>query len=85
MVKASQMVVAAAVKGNTCFIAGIEHRDLLLNRAPDEVTAAVKSALDAWGQDPGLILGPGCELPYKVPVENIKAFKESVERYGKRQ
>ncbi len=77
--------VAAAVKGNTCFIAGIEHRDLLLNRAPDEVTAAVKSALDAWGQDPGLILGPGCELPYKVPVENIKAFKESVERYGKRQ
>jgi uroporphyrinogen-III decarboxylase len=77
--------VAEAMKGKTCFIAGVEHRDLLLNRTPAEVTAEVKSALEAWGQEPGLIMGPGCEFPYKVPVENIKAFKESVERYGKRQ
>ena len=55
------------------------------NRTPAEVTAGAKSALEAWGQEPGLIMGPGCEFPYKVPVENIKAFKESVERYGKRQ
>jgi len=72
--------VAAAVKGQTCFIAGIEHRELLLNRTPDEVEAAVTSAMEAWGQDPGLILGPGCELPYKTPVENIRQMKESVER-----
>ncbi|NLI74430.1 MAG: hypothetical protein GX369_06645 [Euryarchaeota archaeon] len=75
--------VAPAVKGNTCLIAGIEHRELLLNHTPHEVKVAVRRTIEEWGRDPGLIMGPGCELPYRVPLDNIRAFRESVEQYGK--
>jgi uroporphyrinogen-III decarboxylase len=31
-----------------------------------------------WGDAPGLVIAPGCELPYKTPMENIRALKDAV-------
>jgi uroporphyrinogen-III decarboxylase len=76
--------VFSAVKGRACMIAGIDHAELLQTGTPDAVEAKVNETLDKWGDAPGLILGPGCEMGYKTPVENIKRFKESVVRYGTR-
>ncbi len=73
-----------AIKGRACMIAGIDHTELLQTGTPDEVEASVRDVLELWGSDPGLIIGPGCEMGYKTPVENIKRLKECVERYGQR-
>jgi len=76
--------VFEAVKGKACMIAGIDHAELLQTGTPDAIEAAVKRTLDAWGSAPGLIIGPGCEMGYKTPMDNIRQLKESVERYGRR-
>ncbi|MBI0583041.1 MAG: uroporphyrinogen decarboxylase family protein [Methanomassiliicoccus sp.] len=72
------------VRGRACMIAGVDHTEVLQTGSPDTVEAEVKNALELWGDDPGIIIGPGCEMGYKTPVENIKRLKESVERYGHR-
>jgi len=74
--------IFSALKGKCCVMAGIDSRELLLNRTPEEVEAEVKRVQELWGSDPGFMIAPGCEMPYKVPVENIKRLRESVERYG---
>lgn len=74
--------VFASLKGRTVVMAGIDHIDLLLNRTPAEIEDNVRGAIAAWGNDPGLIIAPGCELPYKTPLENINALRESVIKYG---
>ena len=65
------------LKGRTCVMAGIDHTTLLFKKSPDEVEAEVKRILGFWGNDPGFIIAPGCELPYKTPLENIKRLKEA--------
>lgn len=75
--------VFSALRGQTCVMAGIDSRDLLLNRTPEEIDTEVRRIIDLWGKDPGFMVAPGCELPYKVPQENIKAFKDSIERHGR--
>ena len=72
-----------ALRGNICVMAGIDSRELLLNHTPEEIDAEVQRIIGLWGKDPGFMVAPGCEMPYKVPQENIKAFKESIERYGR--
>lgn len=74
--------VIGKLRGRTAFIAGIEHTDLLLNRTPKEIKAKVKETISAWNRSPGLIVGPGCELPYKTPRENILALREGTIDHG---
>jgi MtaA/CmuA family methyltransferase len=74
--------VFSAVKGRACMIAGIDHAELLQTGTPDAVEAKVKETLERWGDAPGLILGPGCEMGYKTPMENIRRFTDSAVRYG---
>ena len=74
--------VFKSLKGKTAVMAGIDHIDLLFSRTPAEIEENVRGAMAAWGNDPGLILAPGCELPYKTPLENIKALRDCVIRYG---
>ena len=74
----------AALKGRLCIIAGIDHTTLLFKKTPDEVEAEVKRVLGLWGEGTGLMLAPGCELPYKTPQENVLRMKEATSRYGSR-
>jgi MtaA/CmuA family methyltransferase len=70
------------VKGKACMMAGIDHTKLLFKGTPDEVEAEVKSIIELWGDSPGLIMAPGCELPYKTPLENLVRLREATARYG---
>jgi uroporphyrinogen decarboxylase len=70
------------LKGRTCMMAGIDHMHLLFKRTPDEVEAEVKRIIGLWGDGPGLIMAPGCELPYKTPLENIHRLREATIRHG---
>jgi uroporphyrinogen-III decarboxylase len=67
-----------AVRGRTCLFAGIDHQELLFRKTPSDIAEAVKITLGQWGDNPGIVIAPGCELPYKTPKENIKALKDSV-------
>ena len=70
------------LRGRTCVVAGIDHMELLFRKTPKDVEAEVKRTIELWGEGPGIMLAPGCELPYKTPMENIKALKESTIKYG---
>ena len=74
--------VFASIKGRSLVMAGIDHIDLLMNGGPVEINENVRQVMEAWGNDPGLIIAPGCELPYKTPLENINALRDSVIQYG---
>jgi uroporphyrinogen decarboxylase len=70
------------LRGRTCVVAGIDQMELLFRKTPDEVEAKVKETCALWGRSPGFMLAPGCELPYKTPIENIKRFRECADKYG---
>jgi|GEM_PF-499631 len=72
----------SSLKGRTCVVAGIDHMSLLFKSSPAEVDKEVKRVLELWSGSPGLIIGPGCELPFKTPLENLVQLKASAERYG---
>lgn len=69
-------------RGKMCLAAGIDHTELLFKRTPADIDNEVKRIMAHWGDAPGFIMAPGCELPYKTPMENIKALKEATVKYG---
>jgi len=71
-----------AVKGRTCLLAGIDHQELLFRHTPAEISESVEKTLGQWGEGPGIVIAPGCELPYKTPKENIKALKDAAIKFG---
>ncbi|HEY3419791.1 MAG TPA: uroporphyrinogen decarboxylase family protein [Methanomassiliicoccales archaeon] len=73
------------VKGRTCLFAGIDHQELLFKRTPEEISGAVEGFLSMWGDTPGVVIAPGCELPYKTPKENIKALKDAAIKFSHRK
>ncbi len=70
------------VRGKVCMMAGIDHAKLLFKGTPDEVEAEVKGIIELWGDASGLIMAPGCELPFKTPLGNLARLKEATVRYG---
>jgi uroporphyrinogen decarboxylase len=71
------------LKGRVCVMSGIDHMELLFNGTPAEVESEVRRVIELFGKQPGFILAPGCEMPFKTPVENIVRFKKTVETYGR--
>jgi uroporphyrinogen decarboxylase len=81
----NKMVNLEAIRNlreRTCLMAGIDHMELLFTGTPAEIESEVRRVIDLFGKGPGFILAPGCEMPFKTPIENIAAFKRTVERYG---
>lgn len=61
------------------FMGNIEPSAILLQGSPESVTAACEACLRA--ADPcngGFILGSGCEVPPRTPLENMRAMVASV-------
>jgi len=78
-------VLMRSVRGRTCLFAGIDHQELLFRHTPEEIATEVEKILGHWGDMPGIVMAPGCELPYKTPKENIRALKDSVIKSSRRQ
>ncbi|MGQ9610270.1 MAG: uroporphyrinogen decarboxylase family protein [bacterium] len=49
---------------------------------PEDVYREVKRMIDTVGKGGGLIIAPTHVLEPEVPIENIKAFLEAVDKYG---
>lgn len=50
---------------------------------PDEVRAVVRERIETVGQNGGLLLAPTHKIEPDVPWENVLAFFEAVEEYGR--
>jgi len=49
---------------------------------PEEVDRETKRMIETVGKGGGLIIAPTHVLEPEVPIENIKAFLEAVDKYG---
>lgn len=63
-------------------LGGIPPREVLAQGTPDDVAAAVKTALESLDDTRRVILSCGGGMPPAVPTENIKAFIEAVRSGG---
>ncbi len=70
-------------RGKVCMMSGINHQEVIFKRTPEDVEGKVRSALDLYGKNPGLIIAPGSEIPFKSPQENIIRVREACEKYGR--
>ncbi len=56
--------------------------DIMLHGTPQDVDAACKELIQKCGPGGRFVLTAGCAISLDVPVENVKAMKDSVEKYG---
>jgi uroporphyrinogen decarboxylase len=70
-------------RGKICLVSGINHQVVIFQRTAAEVEAKVREAIELYGKDPGLMIAPGSEIPFKSPLENILMVREACERYGR--
>ncbi len=82
LVAVDRIELFSKVKSKACMMAGIDHAKLLFKGTPDEVEAEVRAIIELWGDSSGLIIAPGCELPYKTPLENLARLRDATIRYG---
>ena len=54
---------------------------ILLEGDPDTVAVASQQAIEKAGQDGAFILGSGCEVAQKTPLENLIAMRETGRRF----
>lgn len=64
-------------RSKTTVIGGIDQTFLLFKGTPAEVENEVRSMMSDWGDGPGYMIAPGCEMAFKTPIENIIALRES--------
>ncbi len=58
-------------------VGGVDHNGWLLNSSPEEIRHKMPQVKDKY--DPSrVIIGPGCSIPPEVPMENLKAIRESL-------
>jgi len=69
-------------RGRTAVMGGIDQMFLLFRGTSEEVRKEVEAMRSDWGDDPGYLIAPGCEMPFKTPVENIIALREAASRKG---
>ncbi len=61
-----------------CIAGNVNPVVVLNNGTPEDVRRASRECLEAAAEGGGYILMPGCDIPPTVPLENIRAFVDSV-------
>ena len=65
--------------GNTIArIGNVDHAQLLLNAQPDEVFREARACIES-ARSSRFVLSTGCEIPFKAPVENIRALARAAQ------
>lgn len=70
-----------ALHGHLCLMGNL-HPGLTAMGSPGDVEAACERLIKEVGAGGGFILSGACELPINAPVENIKAMKRAVDKWG---
>jgi uroporphyrinogen-III decarboxylase len=69
------------LRGHLCLMGNL-HPGLLAAGSAQAVSDQCERLIKEAGAGGGLILSSACEVPVDTPVENLKALKESVDRWG---
>jgi uroporphyrinogen decarboxylase len=67
--------------GRCTLIGNVDPSGVLCQGTPEAVEEKAREAIETLGQTGWFILGPGCDLPYETPAENISALVESAKRF----
>jgi MtaA/CmuA family methyltransferase len=70
-------------RGKVTLMSGINHQEVIFKRSPQDVEDQVRSVIELYGREPGLIVAPGSEIPFKSPIENILRVREACEKFGR--
>lgn len=66
-----------------CIISGNLDPALLQTASPDKVYQETKRIVETGKRiEGGFLFGPGCEIPPRAPVENLRAMTQAVEDFG---
>lgn len=73
--------LAAMCAGRVCIEGDVDRQTILPYGTPDEVRAAVRADVDAFGRANGGYIGRG-EMAGDVPLENLETLLEEIVRYS---
>ncbi len=59
-------------------IGNVDHTQLILNAQPDEVFREARACIET-ARSSRFVLSTGCEIPFKAPVENIRALARAAQ------
>jgi len=71
-----------ATSGKCTLIGDIDPSSVMCNGTPEIVMEKAREAIEIFGKNEWFILGPGCDLPYETPEDNIFALVEAAKMYG---
>ncbi|MBP1628642.1 MAG: hemE 1 [Holophagaceae bacterium] len=74
---------AKEILGGHCALMGDMKSPLFATGTPDDVDAYAKKLIGTIGKGGGLIYSSGCSIPINARHENVKAFFDAVEKYGR--
>jgi uroporphyrinogen decarboxylase len=57
-------------------IGNVDHTQIVLNATPDEVFREARACIESAASS-RFILSTGCEIPFKAPIENIRALAQA--------
>jgi uroporphyrinogen-III decarboxylase len=63
-------------------MAGIDHTRTMITGSPADVDRMVKQAIEIADERCSFALGPGCDMAYITPDENLYALVEARDKYG---
>lgn len=58
------------------WIGNVDHTQVLLHASPDEVFGEARACIESARSMP-FVLGTGCEIPFKAPIDNILALSRA--------
>ena len=67
-----------AEKSAIARIGNVDHTQIILNAKPDEVFREARACIENAGSSP-FVLSTGCEIPFKAPIENIRALARAAQ------
>jgi uroporphyrinogen decarboxylase len=59
-------------------IGNVDHTRIILNARPDEVFREARACIESAGSS-RFVLSTGCEIPFKAPIENIRALARAAQ------
>jgi len=65
-------------KSSIARIGNVDHTRIILNAQPDEVFREARACIES-ARSSRFVLSTGCEIPFKAPIENIRALARAAQ------
>ncbi len=68
--------------GKVCVAGNVHPTDVMLQKSPTDVEAAARQCIADAAAGGGFVLSTGCDIPPKVPMENVQALSRTAMAVG---